>query len=136
MYSSKCFENCWLNILCKRCMLLSLFWFFREIFLDVYIFSFISKQNRLLIASDGFGVSVVYEMYSMHHNIYYLVANTSGLLPFALWVSEDMVEIALSYLLKSWNSAGFCLLQQMCASVLGIPVLQSDALYVFYVLLC
>lgn len=94
IYSLKCFENCWLNVPCKKCLLLSLFWFFWEIFLDVCIFSFISKQNRLLIDSGGFGVSVVYEMYSTHQNIYYLVANTSGLLPLALWVWEEMVVMS------------------------------------------
>lgn len=35
MHSLKCFENGWLNVLCKRCVLLSLSWLFWEIFLDI-----------------------------------------------------------------------------------------------------
>lgn len=79
----------------------------------------------MLIDSGGFGISVVYEMCSMHQNIYYLVANASGLLSFALQerAKKDMIVIALSDLLLSLNSVGLCLLQLIYAPVFGVPIL-------------
>lgn len=82
----------------------------------------------MLTDSGGFGISVVYEMCSMHQNIYCLVTNASVLLSFALQEREkkkkkDAIVIALSGLLLSLNSVGLCLLQLIYASVYGVPIL-------------